>query len=54
MDKNILELFKNYLHSIEIKKEYGELYGDTDELINMYEKELEKNGIKLVKKKEYD
>lgn len=42
---NIFELYLNYLFALEERKEYGDKYGDTLELIEMYEKELEKNGV---------
>ena len=38
--EDLLQLYLNYLKSLEIRKEYGDKYGDTDELIKMYEKKL--------------
>jgi hypothetical protein len=49
-NKNILELYKNYLHSIQIREEFEDKYGDTEELIKMYEYELKEYSIKLIKK----
>ena len=42
---NIFELYLNYLFALEERKEHGDKYGDTLELIEMYEKELENNGV---------
>ena len=54
MDKNenleILTIYKNYLYSIEERKTYDDLYGDTDELMLLYEEELEKYNIKKLTK----
>ena len=54
-NKNILDdlltFYMNYLHALEIKKQFGDIYGDTDELINMYEKKLENINIIKIKKK---
>ena len=38
--EDLLELYRNYLYSLEYRKEYGDKYGDTDELIKGYEKKL--------------
>lgn len=43
MKKDLLEIYKNYLYALKTREEYGEKYGDTDELIKMYEEQL---GIK--------
>lgn len=37
---NRLEQYRNYLQSIQYHQEYGDKYGDTKELIEMYEREL--------------
>jgi len=53
MDENKLDLlilYKNYIHSILIREEYGDIYGDDDEIIELYEKELEKFNIKKLTK----
>ena len=39
--KDKLTLYRNYLATLEYNKEYGNKYGDTKELIEMYEKKLE-------------
>jgi hypothetical protein len=39
--EDIYKLYLNYMKSIEARKEYGDKYGDTEELIKMYEKKLE-------------
>ena len=52
--KNTLEIlliYNNYIHSLETRKEYGILYGDTDELIQDYENKLKEKNIKIIKKK---
>ena len=36
----ILLLYKNYLYALKEREEYGTYYGDTDELIEMYEEKL--------------
>ena len=41
--KDTLQMYMNYLYSLRERQEHGEQYGDTDEIINMYEKDL---GIK--------
>lgn len=46
---DLLILYRNYLSSLQIREEMGEQYGDTQELIQMYEEKL---GKYLVKKKE--
>jgi len=43
---NIIEIYKNYLFALQIREEYGDKYGDTDEIIKHYEEILEKNNIK--------
>jgi hypothetical protein len=47
--KDLLTLYRNYLFAIQERQEYGDKYGDTDELMQMYEeklkiKSLEKRG----------
>lgn len=41
--KDNLEMYRNYLYALRVREEYGNQYGDTDELIKMYEDAL---GIK--------
>lgn len=38
--KDLLILYRLYLFAIQEREEYGDKYGDTDELIKMYEKKL--------------
>ena len=44
---DLLIIYRNYLFSLQEREEYGSIYGDTDELISMYEDILEKNSIKV-------
>lgn len=46
----IIDKYRNYLHSIEYNREYGELYGDTSALLRMYEKQLEEYHIRVMTK----
>ena len=41
--KDTLQMYKNYLYALRVRQEYGNQYGDTDEIIKMYENDL---GIK--------
>ena len=43
--KDLLIIYKLYLYAIQERQEYGDKYGDTDELINMYEEILIDNNI---------
>ena len=47
LKKDLLIIYKLYLYAIHEQQEYGDKYGDTDELINMYEKILIENNIIL-------
>ena len=40
-NKDKLELYLNYLRAIQYHQEYGDKYGDTKELIEIYERKLE-------------
>lgn len=40
--KDLLEIYRNYLFMLQEREEYGTKYGDTDELLKIYEKKLEK------------
>ena len=42
---NIFELYLNYLFSLEERRKYGDKYGDTLELIEIYEEYLEEKGV---------
>lgn len=46
MKKDLLMTYRNYLYSIRYREEFGSKYGDTKELIKMYEKELKINKKK--------
>lgn len=46
MKKDLLKTYRNYLYSIQYRKEFGSKYGDTLELIKVYEKELKINKKK--------
>jgi len=37
---DLLTLYKNYLFALREREEYGDKYGDTDEIIKMYEMKL--------------
>jgi hypothetical protein len=40
MKKNILEIYMNYLYAIRMHEEYGNLYGDTCDIIKCFEEEI--------------
>ena len=44
MNKNqdLLKTYRNYLFLLQTREEYGDKYGDTKELQEIYEKKLEK------------
>ena len=44
--KDLFIIYRNYLFAIQERNEYGDKYGDTKEIINIYENELKKYGIK--------
>lgn len=46
MERNLLELYRNYLFALQEREEYGEQYGDTDELINQYEEKLKIKSLR--------
>lgn len=39
---DLLELYRNYLFAVQNRAKYGDKYGDTEEIIKMYEKKLAK------------
>lgn len=45
--KDLLTLYRNYLFALQEREEYGDTYGDTDELMEMYEDVLEEHKIKV-------
>lgn len=42
MKDNIIEIYMNYLHAIRMHEEYGDKYGDTDDIIKYYEEKIDK------------
>lgn len=42
MKENIIEIYLNYLHVVRMHEEYGDLYGDTDDIIKYYENKINK------------
>ena len=34
-----LQTYRNYLSTLAARKEYGDKYGDTEEIVEMYEKQ---------------
>ena len=42
MKENIIEIYSNYLYAIRMHEEYGDTYGDTDEIIKHYENKINK------------
>ena len=51
--EELITLYKLYLHSLEEREENGDKYGDTEELIKIYEDRLEKAKIKVKRRVEY-
>lgn len=39
---NELEIYRNYLFALQEREEYGDKYGDTDELMEIYKNKLKK------------
>lgn len=50
--KDLLMLYRNYLFAIQERREYGDKYGDTDELMKMYEEKLKIKSLEKRKKLE--
>lgn len=50
--KDTLQIYKNYLYALREKEKYGDKYGDTDEMIKMYENILEIKPLEKEKKYE--
>ena len=40
---NKLQTYRNYLATLITRQEYGDRYGDTDEIVKMYENQLGKD-----------
>jgi len=47
--KDLLELYRNYLFTLQERAEYGDRYGDTDEIVKHYEKVLKLKRANPVK-----
>ena len=47
---DVLMIYNNYLHTLQYRKEFGDKYGDTEELIKIYEKKLKKYNVKVIEK----
>lgn len=52
MNDYVMNLYRLYLYALRVREEYGCQYGDTDELIKMYEEKLEASGVKVRSKGE--
>ena len=48
---DVITLYINYLHALETYREFGDRYGDTIEIIEMYQEKLEERNIKTLKLK---
>ena len=42
---DLLTIYRNYLFAIQTRREYGEIYGDTKEIIEHYEQILKKARV---------
>ena len=40
-----LQTYRNYLSTLATRQEYGDKYGDTEEIVEMYEKQLGKDEL---------
>lgn len=40
MEKDLLMLYRNYIFALQERQEFGEKYGDTEELLKQYEEKL--------------
>lgn len=52
MNKDLFELYKLYLYALKTRQEYGDKYGDTEELIKIYEEKLKNEGVLKDKERE--
>lgn len=50
--KDLLTLYKNYIFALQTREEYGEQYGDTDEIIKQYEEKLKIKSLRKEAKNE--
>lgn len=51
-EKDLLTLYKNYIFALQTREEYGEQYGDTDEIIKQYEEKLKIKSLRKEVKNE--
>lgn len=45
MKQDLMQLYKLYLFALKEREQYGDKYGDNDEIMEMYEKELKNKPI---------
>ena len=45
MKQDLMQLYKLYLFALKEREQYGDKYGDTDKIMEMYEKELKNKPI---------
>ncbi|MBR4230847.1 MAG: hypothetical protein IKR74_01655 [Bacilli bacterium] len=48
---DLLVIYRNYLFALQTREEFGEIYGDTQEIIDYYEQILTKANILKLKKR---
>lgn len=51
-EKDLLTLYKNYIFALQTREEFGEKYGDTDEIIKQYEEKLKIKSLRKEVKNE--
>ena len=51
-EKDLLTLYRNYIFALQERQEYGEQYGDTDEIIEQYEEKLKIKSLRKEVKNE--
>ena len=51
-EKDLLTLYRNYIFALQERQEYGDKYGDTDEIIKQYEEKLKIKSLKKENKGE--
>ena len=51
-EKDLLTLYKNYIFALQEREEFGEQYGDTDEIIKQYEEKLKIKSLRKEVKNE--
>lgn len=51
--EDLLVIFRNYLFALQVRNEYGDIYGDTEDIIDYYESILtEAHVLQLKRTKE--